>query len=378
MITGADLGGWTLTTAELHHIGPFEAMEHLFARWLPQWRLAVVRGEAPPSYEEEWEAEEEWAAATFLAKVSDYGAFPLTFAGPDGRRHPVSVERFDIEDPEETSDSPLHASWGLPDAGAEQAYGLLIEALESGPGGLDRRGRALAGYLAGYLTAGGTDLLRITVAAEPGGPALDDELHLLVRSDDRTTRLALAPAPVAPATNEASEYRSSCATTLLSEFLRINNTDAVTFEVTFGTHDIDLKVADPDDAFRTRWAGDEHWLIAKEGDDATDDVLWALDAASLRAALTESELNMVAVARAQTLVWEFDSTTPEIPGDELVSWLARDLLATILTEITGAPGVPPVLAYAKNFPLASVLEGEGDSCLLLVGAQRTALIYISG
>ncbi|MEU1664411.1 hypothetical protein ABZ547_12490 [Streptomyces sparsogenes] len=205
-----------------------------------------------------------------------------------------------------------------------------------------------------------------------------DPLEAVVRSHDRTTRLALAPAPAAPEADAASGYRIACTTTLLSEFLQINNTDAVTFEVTFGTHDVDLNVADPDAAFRTGWAGDEHWLLAEEGDDETDDVLWALDTASLKAALTQCERNMVAVARAQTLVWEFDSTTPEIPGDELVSWLARHLLDTILTEITGAPGTPPALAYAKNLPLESVLSGEEGSCLLLVGAQHTALVHISG
>ncbi|WP_432587832.1 hypothetical protein ABVG11_21270 [Streptomyces sp. HD1123-B1] len=356
-------------------MSPLEAMEHLFALWLPGWRLAFVGGEAPPRYEEEW------AAAPSLAEVSEYGSFPLTFPGPDGRRHPVAVERFDIradiQGGDETSASPLHASWGLPDTGAEQAFASLMEAMESGPDGLDRRGRALAGYLAGYLSADGTDLLRITVAAEPGGPALDDELHLLVRSGTRTTRLALDLAPVAPDTNDVPEYRIGCVTTLLSEFLRINNTDAVTFAVTLGTHDVDLNVADPDAAFRASWAGDDHWLIAEEGDDGTDDVLWAVDPASLKAALTESELNMVAVARAQTLVWEFDSTTPEIPGDELVSWLARDLLETIVTETTGASGIPPVLAYAKNFPLEAVMCGEEDACLLLVGAERTARVHIS-
>lgn len=361
-----------MAKTQLQHIGTLEAIEHLFALWLPRWRSAVVCGEAPPPYEEEW------AATPSPAKVSDYGAFPLTFAGPGGQRHPISVEWFDIDDPDETADGPLHASWGLPDDGAEQAFALLIEAMESAPGGLDPRGRALAGYLAGYLAADSTDLLRITVAAEPGGPALDDELHLLVRSDARTTRLAVALTSITPAAAEAPEYRIACVTTLLGEFLRINNTDAVTFEVTFGAHDVDLNVADPDAAFRTGWAGDEHWLIAEEGDDETDDVLWALDAAARNAALTESELNMVAAARAQTPVWEFDSTTPEIPGGELVSWLARDLLETIVTEIAAAPGTPPVLAYAKNFPLESVLSGEEDSCLLLVGAQRTALIHISG
>ncbi|MEU5023914.1 hypothetical protein [Streptomyces milbemycinicus] len=368
-----------MTAAEPRHIDPLEAVEHLFALWLPRRRLALVGGEAPASYEEEWDA------APSLAEVSDYGAFPSTFTGPDGQRHPVAVERFDIEDPDETSSGPLHASWGLPDEGAEQAYAFisefLAEATESGPDSLDRRGRALAGYLAGHLAADGTDLLRITVAAEPDGPALDDELHLLVRSHDRTTRLALADAKATPATpdaNDTPEYRIACVTSLLSEFLQINNTDAVTFEVTFGTHDVDLNVADPDAAFRAGWAGDEDWLIAEEDDDETDDVLWVLDAATLKAALTESERNMVAAARAQTLVWEFDSTTPEIPGDELVSWLARDLVETILTEITGAPGTPPTLAYAKNLPLESVLSGEGDSCLLLVGARRIALIHISG
>ncbi|MFI1331746.1 hypothetical protein ACH4U7_16700 [Streptomyces sp. NPDC020845] len=368
-----------MTDTEPRHIDPLEAVEHLFALWLPRWRLALVGGEAPPSYEEEW------TAAPSPAEVSDYGAFPSTFDGPDGQRHPVAVERFDIEDPDETSSGPLHASWGLPDEGAEHTFAFisefLTEAAESDPDGPDRRGRALAGYLAGHLAADGTDLLRITVAAEPDGPALDDELHLLVRSHDRTTRLALTDAKAAPATpdaNDTPEYRIACVTSLLSEFLQINNTDAVTFEVTFGTHDVDLNVADPDAAFRAGWAEDEDWLIAEEGDDETDDVLWALDAASLKAALTESERNMVAAARAQTLVWEFDSTTPEIPGDELVSWLARDLLETILTKITGTPGTPPTLAYAKNLPLESVLSGEGDSCLLLVAAQGTALIYISG
>ncbi|KAK1182886.1 hypothetical protein B7755_034980 [Streptomyces sp. NBS 14/10] len=359
-----------MTEAEPRHIDPLEAVEHLFALWLPHWRLALVGGEAPPSYEEEW------TAAPSPAEVSDYGAFPATFDGPDGQRHPVAVERFDIEDPDETSSGPLHASWGLPDEGAEHTFAFISEFLTDGTE--SGRGRALAGYLAGYLAADGTDLLRIMVAAEPDGPALDDELHLLVRSHDRTTRLALADAATAPDANDTPEYRIACVTSLLSEFLQINNTDAVTFEVTFGTHDVDLNVADPDAAFRAGWAGDEDWLIAEEDDDETDDVLWPLDAASLKAALTESEQNMVAAARAQTLVWEFDSTTPEIPGDELVSWLARDLLETVLTKITGAPGTPPTLAYAKNLPLESVLSGEGDSCLLLVGAQRTALIYISG
>ncbi|MGO4753418.1 hypothetical protein AB4212_33235 [Streptomyces sp. 2MCAF27] len=359
-----------MTEAEPRHIDPLEAVEHLFALWLPHRRLALVGGEAPPSYEEEW------TAAPSLAEVSDYGAFPATFDGPDGQRHPVAVERFDIEDPDETSSGPLHASWGLPDEGAEHTFGFisafLTDGTESG------RGRALAGYLAGLLAADGTDLLRITVAAEPDGPALDDELHLLVRSHDRTTRLALADAEADIADDDTPEYRIACVTSLLSEFLQINNTDAVTFEVTFGTHDVDLNVADPDAAFRAGWSGEDGWLIAEEDDAESDDVLWPLATAALKAALTESEQNMVAAARAQTLVWEFDSTTPEIPGDELVSWLARDLLETILTKITGAPGTPPALAYAKNFPLDSVLSGEGDSCLLLVGPQRTALVHISG
>ncbi|MER6950902.1 hypothetical protein ABT294_43490 [Nonomuraea sp. NPDC000554] len=80
-------------------------------------------------------------------------------------------------------------------------------------------------------------------------------------------------------------------------------------------------------------------------------------------------------ARAATTLWEFDDTTPEIPGDELVSWLARDLYETIATEITGASGT--LLAFAKKFPLEGVLWGEGDSCLLLVGPERTALVRVS-
>ncbi|SEG30620.1 hypothetical protein SAMN05444920_102519 [Nonomuraea solani] len=313
-----------MTTA----LSPFEAAVHPFGWWLPAWRLEVAGGEAP---------EEKGIKA---------------------------VERFDLDDPDETSDSPLHASWGLPAERAEQAYTFLIETLEAG-GDLDRRGRALAGFLAGQLTVDATELLRVQ-----DGPAL----HLLAGDGDTTWRLSLTPASTTH--DVPAGHRIGCLTALLSEFLRINNTDEVTFEVTFGTHDVDLDVADPGAAFRTGWPGDGHWLIAEEGDDEDDDVLWPLDATSLRAALTESERNLVKTARAGTTLWEFDDALPEIPGDELVSWLARDLYATIVTEVAGPSGT--LLAYAKHFPLEGVLWGETDSCLLLAGPERTALIYVSG
>ncbi|WP_198284336.1 hypothetical protein [Saccharomonospora xinjiangensis] len=159
--------------------------------------------------------------------MSEYGAFPVTFPGTEGRRYPVAVERFDIHDPEETSDSPLHASWGCPDTGAEKLFEFLVEALESGPGGLDRRGRVLAGCLAGYLAEGGTDLLRIAVAADPGGAPLHGEMHLLVRSSTATTRLSLAPAPARAGSRGTPEYRIACSSALLGDFFRINNTDVV-------------------------------------------------------------------------------------------------------------------------------------------------------
>lgn len=358
----------SVTATEPRRVGPFEAVECLFRLWLPGWRLALVGGEAPE------EDEEEWTSTPSLTEVTEYGAFPGTFADPGGQRHPVAVERFGIDDPDETSDSPLHASWGLPTEGAEQAYEFLIGALEAGDS-LNRRGRALAGYAAGYLAADATDLLRIEVAAESGGPALDDELHLLVRSWRTTRRLSLAPAPIVPDTPVEAEYRIACVSALLGEFLMINNTDAVNFEVSFGTHDVDLAVPDPHGAFRAGWPGDGHWLIAEEGDDEDDDVLWPLDATSLKAALTKSERNIVQAARATTMLWEFDDTTPEIPGDELVSWLARDHYETIATEVTGRSGT--LLAFAKKFPLDEVLCGEGDSCLLMVGPERTALVYVS-
>ncbi|MEV0643692.1 hypothetical protein AB0I28_00375 [Phytomonospora sp. NPDC050363] len=350
------------------HIDPIRAVEHLFTRWLPHTRLSLIDGEAPASYVEDW------TTAPSPEEVSRHGSFPATFPVPGGRRHPLTAERFDVHDPAETSTSPLHASWGVPDNGARRAYELIIGALETRPGALDRRGRALAGLLAGYLTADATDLLRINVAAEPGGPALDGELHLLARSGKRTTRLALIPAVDASPVEAAPEHRIACAATLLAEFLRINNTDTVTFDVALGTHGADLDVADPDAAFRAAWTGTD-WAIA---DDEDDGVLRPVGTGALEAALTESEENLVAVARAQTLLWEFDADMPEIPGDELVSHLARDLLETIVTETTGSAATPPVLAYAGNLPLASVLEGEGDSVLLLVGAHRTALVHIAG
>ncbi|TJZ57527.1 hypothetical protein FCH28_06595 [Streptomyces piniterrae] len=327
----------------------------------PAWRCALVFGEAPAPYEEEWQQGPQACLPT-TTEVTAYGNFPEAFAnaGPAGHRYPVSVEHFDIED-EADMCGALRAAAGNPDPCAEQAIALLTGALESVTGVLDRRVRCLVGYLAGALTAEGMDLLRIAVAAEPGGLPLNNELHLLVRDfDGRTRRLALAPAVSLPATSPRPATtltsRIALTTALLSECLWMNNNNQVTFHVSFKSPGVDLEFEDGE----TPEEADAYGRLRR------------LDDASFAAVLAESERNAVDMARGLAGDYE-DEASPEIPGDQLVSWLGRELLDTVTTAVTGAPGKTPTLVYCAGFPLE--FAGDG-ACLLMVGPERIGVIEI--
>ncbi|GAA1539878.1 hypothetical protein GCM10009678_22750 [Actinomadura kijaniata] len=153
---------------------PLSAAAWLLERWLPGVRAEIVRDEAPRALDEDWAG-----TPPSPERVARYGAF-------GGTRHPVAVERFPIE--EDLMFGAQRAEAGFPDESAEQALGFLT-------------------------------------------PVLEDEVHLLVRArEGHTARLALSPGGPAP---DDLDTRVSCLTTLLSEFLYMNNNNQVDFEVGF-------------------------------------------------------------------------------------------------------------------------------------------------
>lgn len=222
------------------------------------------------------------------------------------------------------------------------------------------------------LVEGDEDLLRITVAAEPGGPALDDEIHLLVRTwRGDTARLAVAPAVAVPPERDDPESHVACLTTLLSEFLYMNNNNQVTFEVTFRAHDLPAS-ADPEAADAALRAAPPpiDWEFTETPEEEADGFLRRLNGDDLEAVLAASERAMIEDAWGLAM---HDDSPPQDPGDHLVHWLFKDLLDTVRAEVTGDTGGAPRLAYGAGLPLE--LSGEG-ACLVLIGPERTAVIDI--
>ncbi|MEU7899821.1 hypothetical protein AB0B45_44120 [Nonomuraea sp. NPDC049152] len=345
---------------------PLSAGVYLLERWLPGIQAVIVRGEAPG------ELDEDWAALPSVERVARYGGFPGTFPG-GGDRHPVSVERFEIKD-KQMMFGAQRAAAGFPEAGAERALAFLTPVLEAAAGPLDRRKRALAAFVAGMLVEGNGDLLRIAVAAEPGGSPLDDEVHLLVRGRrGHTARLAVVPAAsVPPEGRDDPEFHIACVTTLLSEFLYMNNNNQVTFEVTFGSHALPAS-ADPEAADAAFRAGPPpgEWEFAQTPEEEAAGLLRRLADDDLEAVLADSESAMIQDAWGLAVHW--DESPPEDPGDHLVHWLFGELLDTVRAEVTGDPGGALRLAYGAGLPLE--LAGDG-ACLVLVGSKRTGVIEI--
>ncbi|MGW7369960.1 hypothetical protein ACWGI8_42695 [Streptomyces sp. NPDC054841] len=320
---------------------------------VPAWRVQVIGGSAPPAFDEDWET------APPLTEVSEYGRFPETF-GAEGHRFPVEAELLEFEEGLDYY-CGQRASAGRPDDIASYVIEAVTTTLEAGSGPLDRRVGSLVGFLAGVLTEWACEhLLRIHVAAKPGGIALDDELHLLVRDHDgNACRLSMAPAAAVPPASESAgpDARIRWNTTLLSEFLWINNNNAVAFKVTVEPHGLVLD-ADADAAFR-KWKG-------LGGDD-----LQLLDGPSLATVLAETELGAADVALSVCLSEDDDHTDPQPPVDQLVVPLLRDLVDTLTKRVGGHETL--LLAYGSGWPLE--YQGEGAR-LILVGPELAGIIDV--
>ncbi|MFD1536996.1 hypothetical protein [Nonomuraea guangzhouensis] len=326
----------------------------LLEQWLPDvpaWRVQIISGSAPRVFDEDWESPPP------LTKVSEYGRFPETFGGADGNRFPVEAELLEFEEGLDYY-CGQRASAGRPDESAAYVIEALTETLEAGSGPLDRRVRPLVGFLAGVLTEWACEhLLRIHVATEPGGARLDDELHLLVRDHDgKACRLSVAPSTAVPAAG--LDTRTTWDTTLLSEFLWVNNNNAVGFEITVEPHGLVLDTS-ADATFRT-WKGVE------------DDDFRLLDGAALATVLAETEQAAADMALSVCLSEDDDLDDPQPPADQLVIPVLRDLIDTLTKRVAG-DDEKPLLAYSNGWPLE--FRGEGAR-LVLVGPEQVAVIDV--
>ncbi|MEV4114983.1 hypothetical protein [Nonomuraea sp. NPDC049695] len=306
------------------------AAARLLEQWLPagSWRFEVVRGSVPHA---EWDPARAWGHARF-PRVS--------------RRFPVAVEPLTF-DQDRGFHAGQRAASGRPDAAAAHVIALLREVIERDSRPLPPHLRALIGFLAGVLAEWDCeDLLRLHVAAEPGGRPLDGELHLLVRDlDGETCRLSLTPGTPRPA---APDNRIEWITTLLGEFLRVGRDKPVDFTVNVEAHGSDLGT-DAEAALRPwrRFA---------------DDALAPMDAAALTRVVADTE--RTAADLAETV---FGGDTGAGAG-HLVAFLLRDLFDTIADRIGGG-----LLAFGTGWPLK--FTGEGAR-LVLVGPRLAAVITV--
>jgi hypothetical protein len=160
----------------------------LLAYWAPAVRVAVRLHQAPAPMERIW------TATPTVMEVTEYGGYPQTFAGPEPGelRYPVEVEALNVATLAGPSE-PWYGTLVARDV-ARRVRQLLATAVMAGNSRLDQRTEQLVDYLTDELTWTGDDLLLVSVAAEPGGTPIGDELHLLQRDAiGRTLRLAAKP-----------------------------------------------------------------------------------------------------------------------------------------------------------------------------------------
>ncbi|MGW3564336.1 hypothetical protein ACWDSL_10650 [Streptomyces sp. NPDC000941] len=303
---------------------------------------------------------------------------------------------------------------------AEEVHRLLIDTFSSGSDAPDDRARELIAALARKLAGAFRDLVRVTVAAEPGGRPLGDELHLLGRDlGGDTFRLSIAPSAApppsdglwpdpsraldgkiaAPPTLTEDEYRQAdlavragCAAKLLGEFVWLTNNDRMEVDVKVQPHGLDLDFADPgavdaaDAAFRAWWPKSDRWA------ELVDDEWWEEDEADLRRldaetlATVQTEFEEHNLEQARTGAWAMgeiddydpdDDPQPRFPGDQLVAFLGRDVFDTVTAQVTDGPGDMDPPAYGIGLPVDVSGEDYGfQACLLLVGAESVGIVTI--
>ncbi|MEU4232018.1 hypothetical protein AB0F17_47665 [Nonomuraea sp. NPDC026600] len=398
------------------------AATHLLERWgpvdtqtdLPAFRFTPISGVAPTP------EDQPWTTAPTPVEVANFGRFPETFAGVGeaGFRHPVAVEVLNHA----INPGPGKGGWTgarpLEEVAAEVEL-LLTDLLDVGPGTLDEPAQELIAGLVRklFVCSRDYDLVRVTVAAQPGGAPLDDELHLLGRDlYGNTFRLSVAPAtslqPLGPLWPEPARLmkgeidpprslneqdyrradlaiRASCIAEVLGELVWLTNNDRMKITVEAERHGLNLDCAAPEDAdarFRSWWpksarctelAGEEWW---DEGHVTSPHRLYE---ESLTRFLTDFEQHNLALAASGAWAmreiddYDADEPQPRFPNDRLVALLGRDLFDTLTKQVANSSGNVRPLAYGIGLPFEITPEDYGFyGCLLLVGPESMGILTI--
>lgn len=362
----------------LWSVRPVLAAAHLLERWLPGARVAVAAGTAPARSRVSWQPTADEVAA--------YGGYPAVFAdaGAAGLRYPVGVEVLaGPADRESGVDEP---------AAAELVADLVASVLPDGP----QRDRVLVRTLATGFVRYACEVLRVRVAAEPGGAPLG-EVHLLARETrGDTVRLAVSadgPAAVGagadplclaaghddplPDAGPDARFgaRVAAIIALLNKHLMATQNDPVGYYVALQRHGLT-----PDDAAFRAWWDDQGATACRPAAWSHDDEPY------FEGPLIPAELPSVVAdfARGSTeyaLYWDWvdthDGEPPVIEDDPAVrdahpvSWLCRDLVDQLIRRVS------PLLAYRLTWCALSTEETEGwepRGHLVLVGATEVAVL----
>lgn len=347
---------------------------------LPAVRVAVRLHQAPAPMERIW------TATPTATEVAEYGGYPQTFAGPEPGelRYPVRVEALNVATPARPGE-PWRGTRAARDV-AGRVRQLLATAVMVGSLRLDQRTEQLIDHVADELTRTGDDLLLVSVAAEPGGRPIEDELHLLRRDTvGRTLRLAVAPTTRiprlagprpgrggTPAGGHDSEpdlrARVASLTAVLNELLWMDDLvwlrrNQVPVTVRVEPHGLDLEHTDPDTA--------DHKIRAWWREAARRGELTRLDPDSLARVLADLDQRYLSETRAR------NRYSPGRQRDHLVTGLGRDLFDTVAACVAGGRDIQPMAAYAMGLPVPKSVPDYGcHGCLLLVGVRLAGVIAI--
>ncbi|MGW1616678.1 hypothetical protein ACWCQZ_46180 [Streptomyces sp. NPDC002285] len=369
------------------------AAAHLLQFWLPAdaktgeplWRVVLDYGRMTDSAVRPLVP---WAGMPDLAELGRDGGYPAVFheAGDAGRRYPVAGRLLEAQaDRGGDDDDPVPARFGTELTTWFRLHGVSVS----------RRARLLIDHLMRQLLEHRCDVVALDVSRAEGGVAVPDEFHFLVRDGGgRMVRLAVAPAgPVDGLPDPACvlaghsgmqlesgdhsravfRTRAAATTALMSDLLPLSNNDWVSFEVATKAHNLDLshRLVKVDSALRTWWDAPEgRAFIHPDGWEDEEPV----PAGDLHLVNYEQLADRFSPLEEEAVRWagwatdpDFDDqVTLDLPGDHLISWLGRDMVATIADYVAGSKADQPRLTYTT---------GDHESgTLIVVGPHYIARI----
>ncbi|GIG68076.1 hypothetical protein [Phytomonospora endophytica] len=252
---------------------------------------------------------------------------------------------------------------------AAEVKALLVAAYSAKP---DEIAREVLGQIAVEFT-GYRDLLRLTVAAEPGGPA-SDEVHLVARAEDGSACCLSLTAADRDAPTVSPAYLADVAA-VLGEYVWLSNNDRL--DVTVATETHGLGTAERVPAWWSSSATSARLLTELWDEEPPIALLDEVTLTGFRADFTRHNLDYArSGAWAAQLIDDYDvddDPQPRFPGDRLVELLTAELLDGA-AALAGGPG----LVYGLGLPTEVARNEDGIvAVVLFAGPERVTAVAIS-